>query len=206
MFLKTIFVIALSNSVKLMDMIQEARSQSRQSENSHGPSLARSRKETDDQSLDDNDKLWQTLNAIIYQRNFLYSMFEVRKPEKKRGRNTIVEHADYALDTLQQLDVMKHQQTSKAPNTSSAEEARASLAGKDSAVNPYMLQFLMNPKAQAQSNLSKLKAQPMDAIEKLDEFAKKNPFFDRELVEAECQQQIQQLKAQKKQQDMERRK
>lgn len=132
-------------------------------------------------------------------------MFEVRRPERKR-RNTIAEHAGLALDAMQQVDVLKYQQAGKAPNTSSAEEMRASLAGKDSVVNPYMLQFLMNPKAQAQSNLSKLKAQPMDAIEKLDEFAKKNPFFDRELVEAECQQQIQQLKAQKKQQDMERRK
>jgi len=40
----------------------------------------------------------------------------------------------------------------------------------------------------------------------MDEFALSNPYFDKALAQAECQQQIVTLKAQKKQEEYERRK
>ena len=60
---------------------------------------------------DSGDRLWQTLNAIMYQRNFLYSMFEIRRVEERRAGlgHAIGASSDIAFEALSNLDVMKNQ-------------------------------------------------------------------------------------------------
>lgn len=118
-------------------------------------------------------------------------MFELKKVDERRGRlgETISANNDIAFEALSNLDVLKSQMMlCRAPGKGQQDEAKGSYSHKDTSMitNPYILQYLTNPKAQAQRNLSKLKAQPLDAIEKLDDFAKLNPYFDRQLVKAEC--------------------
>ena len=81
MFQKSIFLYALSNSVKLIDALTEANLDRAQNSNSSSNGSMPAISFNNDQN--DNDRLWQTLNAIIYQRNFLYSMFERANNEKR---------------------------------------------------------------------------------------------------------------------------
>ena len=84
MFQKSIFLFALSNSVKLIDALTEANTDTK-AQNGNGASNASMPSLGFNNDQNDNDRLWQTLNAIIYQRNFLYSMFEKQNNER-RGR------------------------------------------------------------------------------------------------------------------------
>lgn len=99
----------MNNSAKLIDALTEVNIDTK-SQNGQGSSQGSRASLGYNNDTTDNDRLWQTLNAIIYQRNFLYSMFEAKKVGERKGRvgETLSCNNELAYEALANLDVMKN--------------------------------------------------------------------------------------------------